>query len=58
MNVDDTDGLTNGVMGAVKNVITRSRNAKEMIEAILVVLDRTKVGTEAILHSKYKDVND
>ena len=29
-----------------------------MVEAILMEFDCTKVRTEAILHSKYKDVND
>ena len=49
MNVND--GLTNGAMGTVSNVVTRSQDGKLLVEAI-------HVGTGAILQSKYMDVND
>ena len=58
MNVDVSGGLTNDAMGTVKNVIKWSRDGKQIIEAILVEFDSTKIGTEAFLHSKYKDFND
>ena len=42
-NVDVSYGLTNGTMGTVRNIITRSRDEKLMIEAIFVEFNSPKV---------------
>ena len=45
-NIDVSDGLTNGAMGTVTNVVIDDRTGKMI--CILVVLDSKDVGQEAI----------
>ena len=52
-NTDVSDGLTNGVMGTVTNVVIVERTGK--IICILVVFDSKDVGQEAIHMSAYKN---
>ena len=54
-NIDVSDGLTNGAMGTVTNVVINDRTA-EMI-TILVSFDSKHVGQEAMHTSVYKSTN-
>ena len=56
-NVDVSDVFSNSAKGTVSNVVTRLQYGKLLVEAILVEFDSEEVGTEAVLQSKYKDVN-
>ena len=51
-NIDVTDGLTNGAMGTVTNVVMDKRTGK--ISTILVSFDSKDVGQEAMHTSLYK----
>ena len=51
-NINVTDGLTNGAMGTVKNVVTDDRTGKMI--TILVSFDSKHVGQEAMHTSVYK----
>ena len=54
-NIDVSDGLTNGAMGTVTDVVIDERTGK--IICILVVFDSKDVGKEAIHMSAYKNTN-
>ena len=54
-NIDVTDGLTNGAMGTVTNVVIDDRTGKMI--TILVSFDSTHVGQEAMHTSVYKSTN-
>ena len=54
-NIDVNDGLTNGAMGTVTNVVIDERTGKMI--CILVVFDSKHVGQEAIHTSAYKNKN-
>ena len=54
-NIDITDGLTNGAMGTVTNVVIDDRTGKMI--TILVSFDSTYVGQEAMHTSVYKSTN-
>ena len=54
-NIDVSDGLTNGAMGTVRNVVTHERTGKMI--CILVAFDSKHVGQEAIHTSVYKSKN-
>ena len=55
MNIDVTDGLTNGTMGIVTNVVIDERTGKMI--TILVSFDSKHVGQEAMHTSLYKSTN-
>lgn len=55
-NVDTTDGLTNGAMGTVTNLVFKNGTSQQ-IEAVLVKFDSPTAGVKAIAQSKYKDVS-
>ena len=52
-NIDVNDGLTNGAMGTVTNVVIDERTGKMI--CILVAFDSKHVGQEAIHTSVYKN---
>ena len=52
-NVDVTDGLTNGAMGTVTNVVCTGNK----IDVILVQFDNPSVGERAIMQSKFKHID-
>ena len=54
-NIDVTDGLTNGAMGTVTNVVIDERTGK--IISFSVAFDSKHVGQEAIHTSVYKSKN-
>ena len=54
-NIDANDGLTNGAMGTVTNVVIDERTEKMI--CILVAFDSKHVGQEAIHISVYKNKN-
>ena len=54
-NIDVNDGLTNGAMGTVTNVVIDERTGKMI--SILVAFDSKHVGQEAICTSVYKSKN-
>ena len=54
-NIDVNDGLTNGAMGTVTNVVIDERTGKMI--CILVAFDSKHVGQEAIHTSVYKSKN-
>ena len=54
-NIDVNDGLTNGAMGTVTNVVIDEKTGKMI--CILVVFDSKHVGQEAIHISVYKSKN-
>ena len=54
-NIDVNDGLTNGAMGTVTNVVIDERTGKMI--CILVAFDSKHVGQEAIHTSVYKHKN-
>ena len=54
-NIDVNDGLTNGVMGTVTNVIIDGRTG--MMICTLVAFDSKHVGQEAIHTNAYKNKN-
>ena len=54
-NIDVTDGLTNGVMGTVTNVVIDQTTGK--ISVILVAFDSEHVGQEARYTSVYNSIN-
>ena len=54
-NINVNDGLTNGAMGTVTNVVIDERTGKMI--CILVVFDSKHVGQEAIHTSAYKNKN-
>ena len=54
-NIDVNDGLTNGAMGTVTNVVIDERTGKMI--SILVAFDSKHVGEEAIHTSVYKRKN-
>ena len=54
-NIDINDGLTNGAMGTVTNVVIDERTGKMI--CILVAFDNKHVGQEAIHTSVYKNKN-
>ena len=54
-NIDVGDGLTNGAMGFVSNIIMD--RLSQDIKAILVVFDNSDVGKDARLRSLYKHIN-
>ena len=54
-NIDVNDGLTNGAMGTVTNVLIDERTGKMI--SILVAFDSKHVGQEAIHTSVYKHKN-
>ena len=53
-NIDVCDGLTNGALGTVTNIIPGQTSSS--IFAVLVKFDHTKAGLEAKRKSKYKHV--
>ena len=54
-NINVTDGLTNGAMGTVTNVVIDKRTGK--MSTILVSFDSKDVGQEAVHTSIYKSTN-
>ena len=54
-NIDVTDGLTNGAMGTVTNVVMDKRTGK--MSAILVSFDSKDVGQEVMHTGIYKSTN-
>ena len=54
-NIDVSDGLTNGAMGTITDVVIDERTGKMI--CILVVFDSKDVGQEAIHMSAYKNKN-
>ena len=54
-NIDVTDGLTNGAMGTVTNVVIDQTTGK--MNVILVAFDSEHVGQEASYTSVYKSIN-
>ena len=54
-NIDVNDGLANGTMGTVTNVVTDERTGKMI--SILVAFDSKHAGQEAIHTSVYKSKN-
>ena len=54
-NIDATDGLTNGAMDTVTNVVIDERTGKMI--TILVSFDNKHVGQEAMHTSVYKSTN-
>ena len=54
-NIDVTDGLTNGAMGTVTNVVIDERTGKMI--TILVAFDSKHVGQETMHTSVYKTTN-
>ena len=54
-NIDVNDGLTNGAMGTVTNVVIDERTEKMI--CMLVAFDSKHVGQEAIQTSVYKNKN-
>ena len=54
-NIDVTDGLTNGAMGTVTNVIINETTGK--ISTILVAFDSKHVGQEVMHTSVYHSIN-
>ena len=54
-NIDVTDGLTNGAMGKVTNVVIDERTGK--MSAILVSFDSKHVGQEAMHTHVHKGTN-
>ena len=55
MNIDVTDGLTNGAMGTVANVVIDQTTGK--ISIILVAFDSEHVGQKARYTSVYNSIN-
>ena len=54
-NIDVSDGLTNGIVGTVKYVITEEITKR--VKVILVEFDNKDVGQEAKSNSQYKHIN-
>ena len=54
-NINVTDGLTNGAIGTVTNVVIDERTGK--MSAILVSFDSKHVGQEAMHTSVHKSTN-
>ena len=54
-NIDVTDGLTNGAMGTVTNVVIDETRGK--ISALLVAFDSKHVGQEAMHTNVYNSKN-
>ena len=54
-NINVTDGLTNGAMGTVTNVVNDERTGK--MNTILVSFDSKHVGQEAVHTSVHKSTN-
>ena len=54
-NIDVSDGLTNGAMGFVSNIVMDTLS--QDIKAILVVFDNSDVGEDARSRSLYKHIN-
>ena len=54
-NIDVTDGLTNGAMGTVTNVVIDEKTGK--MSTILVLCDSKHVGQEAVHTSVHKSTN-
>ena len=54
-NIDVSDGLTNGVMGLVTNIVTNKDTSN--IEAILVQFDHESIGQDAKRTSIYKHIS-
>ena len=54
-NIDVTDGLTNGAMGTVTNVVIEQITGR--ISVILVAFDSEHVGQEAMYTSVYNSIN-
>ena len=54
-NIDVTDGLTDGAMGTVTNVVINDRTGK--MSTILVSFDSKQVGQEAMHTRVYKSTN-
>ena len=55
-NIDVTDGLTNGAMGTVTNVVIYETTGK--MRTILVALDSKHVGQETMYTSVYHSINE
>ena len=55
-NVDVTDGLTNGAMGTVTNLIFKNNNSNAP-ETVLVKFDGIQVGKNAIEHSMFRNID-
>ena len=55
MNIDVTDGLTNGVMGTVTNVVIEQATGK--MSVILVAFDSEHVGQETSHTSVYNSIH-
>ena len=54
-NIDVSDGLTNGAMGFVSNIVMDTLS--QDIKAILVVFDNSDVGEDARSRNLYKHIN-
>ena len=54
-NIDVSDGLTNGAMGFVSNIVMDTLS--QDIKAKLVVFDNSDVGEDARSRSLYKHIN-
>ena len=54
-NIDVSDGLTNGAMGFVKNIIPDEKTWH--IVCVLVMFDHESIGQHAKIRSIYKHVN-
>ena len=57
---DVTDGLTNGAIGIVTDVVLarKNTNIQPTIRTIRLKFDSTKAGQSAIVNIKYKHIND
>ena len=56
-NIDVADGLMNGVMGTLSNVVMKVVNGYSQVHVILVKFDSAKVGVDAIANSKYSHID-
>ena len=54
-NIDVSDGLTNGAMGIITDIILDEHNNN--IRVILIQFDNCAVGEEVRINSKYKHIN-
>ena len=54
-NIDVSDGLTNGAMGTVADIVMDSSSSH--IKAVLVAFDMTTIGEHAKSVSAYKHIN-
>ena len=54
-NIDVSDGLTNGAVGIITDIIFNEHNSN--IRVILIQFDNCAIGEEDRINSTYKDIN-